>query len=140
MMKTILLTVICSLMGMASAMALETDLSKKALNKLMNKNPRAFSESLPTQRVNTLIAHMMTSSFNQSGEGALSVVENNCVKKVDERGNFCSVIISTSSKKLEKNGSFLQSDDLIQVKLRIDYRLDDYLFFLVGDVTYSYEM
>lgn len=140
MIKTIMVATICFLMTAASAMATDTDFSKRALNKLMNKNPRAYSATLPTQRVNTLVAHMMTSSFDTQGKGALSIVENTCIKKLDERGNFCTLLIKSSDMKKEKDGSLRKGDDLVQSHLRIEYRMDDRLYFLLSEVSYEFDM
>lgn len=133
-MKKILM--LLSLVISAQSFAIDTDVSKKALNKLMNKNPVAYTPEGQPERVNTLIAHMMTSSFNENGTGALSVVENNCVK--ENSIITCELNVYSSDRKIDQNGSFVQTEDSTESSLKIKYKMREGFFFLVGKVEYFF--
>lgn len=120
-----------------SSFSAETDASKRALNLLMNRNPIAYNENLPSQRVNSLISHMMTSSFQTSNDGVLSVVLNDCEKKTWTYS--CRLILESSDRLIDTDGSFLKSDGSYTTKVIIDYNVDKYFKIIFKAVNYSIE-
>lgn len=119
-----------------NAFAIDTDASKRALNALMNKNPVAYSEVLTSQRVNTLIAHMMTSSFIDKKQGVLSVVENECEKPNDWYYS-CKLSLKSSDKKIDARGSYIADPDSIETTIVIHYSMDRFIKILIGRVVYE---
>lgn len=119
-----------------NAFAIDTDASKRALNTLMNKNPYAQSDVLSSQRVNTLIAHMMTSSFVDRKHGVLSVIENECEKPNDWYYE-CTLSLNSSEKKIDSRGSFIADQDSIETTIVINYSVDRFFKFMIGKVKYE---
>lgn len=119
-----------------NAFAIDTDASKRALNTLMNKNPYAYSEVLTSQRVNTLIAHMMTSSFVDRKHGVLSVIENDCTRPSDWYYD-CTLSLNSSDKKIDGRGSFIADQDSIETTIVINYSVDRFFKIMIGKVKYE---
>lgn len=121
MLKKILLPLLISL-SFSSFLQAET-LSYQALTKLMNENPTCETFEGEMQSVNSLIAPMMLSKFDNNGLGWLSVSENNC--DVESGKMVCRLFILNSERILDpQTNSYLPTTEMLESALIIDYMLD----------------
>lgn len=102
-----------------------------ALKALMNQNAMVSNSSGELVRVNAAIASIMTSSFNDKGEGALSVITNKC--KVQARGVYkCRLNILNSDRKIDASGAYAPAEGMTESSLTIDYKVNETGKIMIG--------
>ncbi|MBX2993716.1 MAG: hypothetical protein KF681_02815 [Bdellovibrionaceae bacterium] len=119
------------------AMALSTPalakagVEENALKALMNQNAVVPNSGGQLVRVNAAIAMIMTSSFNDKGEGALSVITNKC--KAQARGVYkCRLNIHSSDRKIDANGAYAPAEGMTESSLTIDYKVNETGKIMIG--------
>lgn len=122
-MKKLILILATSLLSTA-AFAGDVDFSDAALRSLLAANPSATSgENSGGVKVSDLLASMMTSSFDSSGNGALSVISNSCEQNSDNIRSSCTLNILNSDRKIGADGSYEPADGMTESSLSIQYEV-----------------
>lgn len=122
-MKKIIAIVISTLLSTA-AFAGDAEFADAALRSLLAANPQATSgDNSGGVKVSDLLASMMTSSFDGSGNGALSVITNSCEKNSDNIRSSCVLNILNSDRKIKADGSYAPADGMTESSLSIQYEV-----------------